>query len=149
MDARIMAATVVDGKALARRIKQQAADKVRGLAEQGVRVSLDAVMVGDPAAGEIYARSQARRCEDVGITYRLHTLPQDATDADIRRTIRTLNEDPAVTGILLNLPLPEGIDTAAAQYTIHPYKDVEGVNPANIGLLFYDEPIIAPARPWP
>jgi methylenetetrahydrofolate dehydrogenase (NADP+)/methenyltetrahydrofolate cyclohydrolase len=55
-----------------------------------------------------------------------------------------LNEDPRVTGILLNLPLPEGLDTPAMQYAIDPYKDVEGVNPANIGLLFYDQPIIAP-----
>ncbi|UCE58656.1 MAG: bifunctional 5,10-methylenetetrahydrofolate dehydrogenase/5,10-methenyltetrahydrofolate cyclohydrolase [Phycisphaerales bacterium] len=139
-----MTATLIDGKALGRRIKQETAEQVRALAEQNVRVSLDAVIVGDPAAGEIYARSQRDRCHDVGIDYRLHTLGGQATEADIRGLLRELNQDDSVTGIVLNLPLPEGIDTPAMQYYIDPYKDVEGVNPANIGLLFYDNPIMAP-----
>ncbi|MFH1108504.1 MAG: bifunctional 5,10-methylenetetrahydrofolate dehydrogenase/5,10-methenyltetrahydrofolate cyclohydrolase [Planctomycetota bacterium] len=137
-------ARVIDGKTLAERIKRETAATVRGLAEQGVRVSLDAVLVGDPAAGEIYARSQHQRCQEVGITYRLHALGADAREGDIRGLIRELNDDRSVTGILLNLPLPPGLDTPAIQYCIDPYKDVEGVNPANIGLLFYDAPIIAP-----
>ena len=107
-------------------------------------MSLSAVMVGDPAAGEIYARSQRKRCEEVGIDYRLHTLAADSSESDIRRLIHELNDDASITGILLNLPLPDGIDTPAVQYAIHPYKDVEGVNPSNIGLLFYDSPLIAP-----
>ena len=137
-------ARVIDGRALGQRIKAEAAVQVRQLEAQGVRVVLDAVMVGDPEAGAIYARSQQKRCLDVGIEYRLHTLEAEATDADIRGLLRELNEDKSVTGIVLNLPLPTGIDTAAMQYHIDPYKDVEGVNPANIGLLFYDNPIIAP-----
>jgi len=135
---------VIDGRALSERIKLQAAQQVRVLAGEGVRVALDAIIVGDPAAGGVYARSQKQRCQDVGIEHRLHSLPQDSREADIRVLIRRLNDDPSVTGILLNLPLPEGIDTPAMQYRIDPYKDVEGVNPANIGFLFYDHPIIAP-----
>jgi len=138
------AAKIIDGKALGRKIKAEAATMVAQLKVQGIAVTLDAVMVGDPAAGGIYARSQQRRCQDVGIEYRLHTLGESATEKDIRNLLRDLNEDESVTGILLNLPLPDGIDTAAMQYYIDPYKDVEGVNPANIGLLFYDNPIIAP-----
>ncbi|MFH1572810.1 MAG: bifunctional 5,10-methylenetetrahydrofolate dehydrogenase/5,10-methenyltetrahydrofolate cyclohydrolase [Acidobacteriota bacterium] len=137
-------ARVIDGKALARRIKDETAVQVQALARHGIRVSLDAVLVGDPDAGEIYARSQRKRCEEVGIEYRLHVLGRDAREADIRARLRELNADPNVTGIVLNLPLPEGIDTPAVQYCIDPYKDVEGVNPSNIGLLFYDSPIIAP-----
>jgi len=137
-------ATVIDGKALGQRIKERTRAEVRALAERGVRVSLDAILVGDSPASEIYARSQRKRCADVGIEYRLHTLGADASDADVRNLIRGLNEDPSVTGISLNLPLPPGIDTAAAQYYIDPYKDIEGVNPSNIGLLFYDDPIMAP-----
>ncbi|MGD2110084.1 MAG: bifunctional 5,10-methylenetetrahydrofolate dehydrogenase/5,10-methenyltetrahydrofolate cyclohydrolase [Phycisphaerae bacterium] len=137
-------ANVIDGRALGQRIKQEAAEHVRRLSAQGVRVSLDTVMVGDAEASGIYARSQRKRCQDSGIEYRLHTLPDDAAENDIRMLIRKLNEDPGVTGILLNLPLPPGLDTPAMQYCIDPYKDVEGVNPANIGLLFYDNPIIAP-----
>lgn len=137
-------ARIIDGKALAERIKRETAATVRALADMGVEVSLDAVLVGDPAAGEIYARSQRQRCLEVGINYRLHTLNADAREDDIRGLIRELNVDRRVTGILLNLPLPPGLDTPAIQYSIDPYKDVEGVNPSNIGLLFYDTPIIAP-----
>lgn len=135
---------IIDGKALGQRIKEETATRVAHLREQGVRVCLDAIMVGDPQTGEIYARSQRKRCQEVGIEYRLHTLSGDSNETDIRALIRRLNSDASVTGILLNLPLPDGIDTPAIQYCIDPYKDVEGVNPANIGLLFYDAPIIAP-----
>ncbi len=137
-------AAIIDGRALARRIKQQAVERVQALGNRGVTVSLDVVMVGSSEAGEIYARSQRKRCQDIGIDYHLHTLPDESTESEIRTLIRQLNADTAVTGILLNLPLPSGIDTAAMQYCIDPYKDVEGVNPANIGLLFYGSPIIAP-----
>lgn len=137
-------ARIIDGQKLATRIKREAAEMVRELADDGVGVSLDAVMVGDPAAGEIYARSQRKRCEEVGIEYRLHTLPSKSSETEIAALIRGLNADPKVTGILLNLPLPEGIDAPAMQYCIDPYKDIEGVNPSNIGLLFYGDPIIAP-----
>ncbi len=135
---------IVDGKSLAARIKAEARAAVAGLREGGCRVCLDAVIVGGSEAADIYARSQRTRCEEVGIEYRLHTLPAASGNDDVRAIIRRLNEDPGVTGILLNLPLPAHIDTPAMQYYIDPYKDVEGVNPANIGLLFYDSPINAP-----
>ena len=105
-------AIIIDGQKLATRIKREAAEMVRELATDGISVSLDAVMVGDPAAGEIYARSQRKRCEEVGIEYRLHTLPAKSTEAEIAALIRTLNADSRVTGILLHLPLPEGIDAS-------------------------------------
>jgi len=137
-------ARIIDGKEVASRIKRQTLERVQSLRDRGVRVRLDVVMIGGPEAGEIYARSQRRRCEEVGIEYRLHPLPPDASPERIRALVRELNDDPVVTGILVNLPLPREIDTPAIQYCIDPYKDVEGVNPANIGLLFYDSPIIAP-----
>ena len=137
-------ARIIDGVALGRRIKEEVAQHVRALGAEGVRVSLDAIMVGDPVAGVIYAGSQRIKCLVVGIEYRLHTLDGDAREADIRSLLRELNDDRSVTGIVLNLPLPRGIDTHAMQYCIDPYKDVEGVNPSNIGLLLYGGPIIAP-----
>ena len=82
---------IIDGKALAERIKRETAATVRALAKKGVGESLDAVLVGDPAVGEIYARSQRQRCHEVGITYRLHTLRADARENDIRGLIRKLN----------------------------------------------------------
>ncbi len=135
---------IIDGRAISSRIKDEASVLVKQLNDQGVKVTLDVIMVGDSSAGEIYARSQRKRCADVGIEYRLHTLSSEAKESEIRDLIRELNRDPTVTGILLSLPMPPGIDAPAMQYCIDPYKDVEGVNPANIGLLFYDGPIIAP-----
>lgn len=139
-----MSATLIDGRSIAATLKDRAAAIVRQMRAEGHDVRLDAIMVGDPSAGAIYARSQQSRCEEVGIAYRLHHLPVDSAAGDIIDCIRALNADARVTGIVLNLPLPDGIDTPAVQYHIDPYKDVEGVNPANIGLLFYDNPIIAP-----
>jgi methylenetetrahydrofolate dehydrogenase (NADP+)/methenyltetrahydrofolate cyclohydrolase len=117
---------------------------VEQLRGQGVGVQLDAVMVGDPEAGVLYARSQEARCMEVGIGYNFHHLPSDTATRDIIRFITGLNRRPQVTGVLVNLPLPDSVDAAAVQFAIDPYKDVEGVNPANIGFVFYDSPIIAP-----
>lgn len=139
-----MSAKLIDGRAIAKRLKAQTKSLVEEMKAAGGTVRLDAVMVGDPSAGAIYARSQEKRCQQVGIEYRLHALGTEATQQDVEGLIDRLNYDEEVTGILLNLPLPEGIDTPAVQYGIDPYKDVEGVNPSNIGLLFYDSPIIAP-----
>ncbi len=139
-----MSAKLIDGRTIAKRLKAQTAALVDEIKSAGGAVRLDAVMVGDPSAGAIYARSQETRCREVGIDYRLHALGTDATQQDVEGLIDELNHDDAATGILLNLPLPDSIDTPAVQYKIDPYKDVEGVNPSNIGLLFYDSPIIAP-----
>jgi methylenetetrahydrofolate dehydrogenase (NADP+)/methenyltetrahydrofolate cyclohydrolase len=95
-------------------------------------------------SGEIYARSQAARCSEVGIDYQAQTLPEGSSEQEVIDLITALNRDSRVTGILLNLPLPAGLNAPAVQYAIDPYKDAEGVNPANIGFVFYDCPIIAP-----
>jgi len=139
-----MSGVIIDGQAVAASLREQTRAVVAQMRSDGRDVHLSAVMVGDPASGTIYARSQEARCREVGIAYTLHALPEAATEDEIVATIGRLNTDPRVTGILLNLPLPPHIDTPAVHYHIDPYKDVEGVNPANIGLLFYDAPIIAP-----
>ncbi|MFH0980909.1 MAG: bifunctional 5,10-methylenetetrahydrofolate dehydrogenase/5,10-methenyltetrahydrofolate cyclohydrolase [Planctomycetota bacterium] len=139
-----MAALVIDGRALAERIKEETCRQVHALGAQGIEVRLHAILVGAPEAGRIYAHSQEACCTEVGIGYRLHALPVTASEAEIRACLQQLNDNPEVTAIMLHLPLPGGIDTPALQYGIDPYKDVEGVNPANLGLLFYGDPIIAP-----
>jgi len=139
-----MPARIIDGRAVAARIRRQTAAQARQLRDEGVEVRLDTVIVGDPEAGVIYAHSQQARCSEVGIQFRSHRLPAKATNQEVLAFLSRLNLDPQVTGVLVNLPLPEGINTAAIQYGIDPYKDVEGVNPANIGFVFYDCPIIAP-----
>jgi len=139
-----MGARVIDGTVLAQDICRQAQAEVAELARAGHQVKLAAVLVGAPPAGLVYAGSQRAQCERTGIAYELHQLPPDSDADDIGERIARLNADPTVTGIMLLMPLPPGVDPAAMQYRIDPYKDVEGVNPANIGFCFYGQPIIAP-----
>ena len=139
-----MPAKIIQGRDLSEQIRQRNESRVRELADKGVTVRLDAIIVGEPESGIIYARSQERKCQSIGIDYRLHTLPGNANDNELQALIDNLNSDPDVTGILLNLPLPDHLDAPAAQYAIDPYKDIEGVNPSNIGLMFYGTPINAP-----
>ena len=139
-----MAAAIIDGRQLAERMRAEIRQQVDDLAGQGHKLKLAAILVGEPAASMVYARSQERLCERMGISYELIKLPVECDAACVAQHIGELNENPDVTGIMLHLPLPPWIDAPAMQYRIDPYKDVEGVNPANIGMVFYDQPIIAP-----
>lgn len=139
-----MAAVVLDGAQYAAQIRSEVARGVAELAQRGPPIRLCAILVGDDEPSRLYAASQQRQCTQVGIQYELRELPAQTTQAELLAHIDRLNGDPSVTGVILQLPLPPGLDSAAAQFRIDPYKDVEGVSPANIGLLFYGEPIIAP-----
>ncbi len=139
-----MAATIIDGTAIAAVTKAQVAQRVEQLKRQGRKVHLTAILVGASPAGELYARRQGEACTAVGIGYELRKLPGDATTDQVRQVIHRLNADPAVTGIMLHLPLPEQLDETELQYQIDPVKDVEGVNPANIGYVVYGHTLIAP-----
>jgi methylenetetrahydrofolate dehydrogenase (NADP+)/methenyltetrahydrofolate cyclohydrolase len=139
-----MPAQILDGAEFAAEIRTDVTRAVaRFNAERG-QVKLCAVLVGTDSRGRLYADSQRKLSIVVGVEYELVELAEATTQAELAAEIDRLNSDPTVTGIILQLPLPEHIDTAAAQYRIDPYKDVEGVNPANIGWLFYGQPIIAP-----
>lgn len=139
-----MAAEIIDGKALAERMRAEIRHQVKTLAAEGRQPKLAAIIVGEPAAGMVYARSQARQCSDMGIEYELVQVPEACGAGCLCEQIDRLNRDDSVTGIMLHLPLPPEIDAPSMQYRIDPYKDVEGVNPANIGMVFYGQPIIAP-----
>ena len=136
-----MAATVIDGVALAERIRQDVRLRVSTL---GRPVRLVAILVGGTPAGELYARRQADACRDVGIDYSLLTLPADINRRDLKQQIHRLNSDPSVTGIMMHLPLPPHLSAPRMQYEIDVVKDVEGVNPANIGYVVYGRTLIAP-----
>jgi methylenetetrahydrofolate dehydrogenase (NADP+)/methenyltetrahydrofolate cyclohydrolase len=139
-----MPARILDGSSYAAEIRTQVTREVAWYnAHQGA-VKLCAVLVGSDANGHLYAESQRKLSVKVGVEYELIELPDATTEAELLAALDRLSRDPAVTGIILQLPLPPHIDTAVAQYHIDPYKDVEGVSPANIGLLFYGQPIIAP-----
>ena len=139
-----MPAEILDGAAYAAEIRATVTRQVAWFNAHHGAVKLCAVLVGGDPGSRLYAESQRALSIKVGVEYELVELSPSTTQAELLTEIDRLNADPAVTGIILQLPLPSHIEPAFAQYRIDPYKDVEGVNPANIGLLFYGEPIIAP-----
>src|SRR5215218_5567824 len=139
-----MPARVIDGSAIARQIKADVQRRVDALRAQGKSVRLAALLVGATPSGELYAQRQAESCQAVGIDYQLIHLPPDASQNDVKRQIRTLNKDASVTGIMMHLPLPPHLRAPRLQYEIDVVKDVEGVNPANIGYVVYGQTLIAP-----
>jgi methylenetetrahydrofolate dehydrogenase (NADP+)/methenyltetrahydrofolate cyclohydrolase len=139
-----MAAQIIDGTALATRLKAEVSAGVAALTARGKTVHLTALLVGSTAAGELYAQRQGEACRAVGINYQLLTFPADISQRDLKRELRRLNADPSVTGIMMHLPLPRHLDHPRLQYEIDVVKDVEGVNPANIGYVVYGRTLIAP-----
>ncbi|MGD0389589.1 MAG: bifunctional 5,10-methylenetetrahydrofolate dehydrogenase/5,10-methenyltetrahydrofolate cyclohydrolase [Tepidisphaeraceae bacterium] len=139
-----MSAKVIDGAALAERVKLDVKRRVGQLAASGQRPALAAVLIGSTPAGELYAGRQAQACKNVGIAYRLLKLAADTTQAAAERELKSLSTDPAFTGIMLHLPVPPHLHATDLQYKIDPVKDVEGVNPANIGYVVYGHTLIAP-----
>ena len=139
-----MPARILDGKAAAAEIRNEVSDGVAAYTTLYGPIRLCSVLVGSDEAGRLYADMQHHRCLQAGIQHDVIQLPEHTTEPELLAEIDRLNAEPTVTGIMLHMPVPPHIDAAVAQYRIDPYKDVEGVNPANIGWLFYGEPIIAP-----
>src|SRR5438034_2628312 len=139
-----MAARIIDGNAIAAQTRQEVKTRVAEILRGGRAVHLASVLVGSTPPGELYAQRQGEACKAVGINYELITLPSDSPFERVAGTIEKLNHDPSVTGIMLHLPVPEHLDATELQYQIDPVKDVEGVNPANIGYVVYGHTLIAP-----
>ena len=140
-----MSAQIIDGKALAERFREQVARKAKTLKKQGFTPKLDAILVesGDNGA-RVYAQNQARTCQTLGIEYQLHTLPVGSDQGVIEQKVIDLNHDESVHAIMVHMPMPEGVDAYHIQELIDPVKDVEGVNPANIGNVVYGRSMRAP-----
>jgi methylenetetrahydrofolate dehydrogenase (NADP+)/methenyltetrahydrofolate cyclohydrolase len=132
---------IIDGKALSARVRTEL---VARIARAGRKVRLDAVLVGSDRSAAIYAENQAKTCAAVGIEYRLHRLPDGAQYDDIAGRVLLLNTEDEVHAIMLHLPLPPGVDVERVQSLIAPEKDVEGVNPANIGNVVYGRRSLVP-----
>ncbi|HZZ41599.1 MAG TPA: bifunctional 5,10-methylenetetrahydrofolate dehydrogenase/5,10-methenyltetrahydrofolate cyclohydrolase [Tepidisphaeraceae bacterium] len=139
-----MSATIIDGTSLADQIKADVHLRIQQLQKTGCHVRLTAVLIGSTSAGELYAKRQGEACRAVGIEYELLTLPADADNRRVHDIFHSLNTDPRVTGIMLHLPVPGHLNPIELQYLIDPTKDVEGVNPANIGYVVYGQTLIAP-----
>ena len=139
-----MAATLMDGKALAQTVRAEVA---RDVAALGVPVGLATVLVGEDPASAIYVRMKREACAEAGIESIHHELPASTPEADMLALVEELNADPRVTGILTQLPLPEQIDEDRVINAIDPMKDVDGFHPANAGFLLQGRPTLAPATP--
>ena len=140
-----MTAQLIDGKAVAGRVKEQLKKEIAKLKEEHKSFPLLlAVQVGENPASAAYLKSQKKGCEEVGIDYRVQQLPQEISEEQLIQFIKEKNQDKKITGIILQMPLPKQIDAEKVQEAIEPSKDVEGVNPQNMGLLFYGWPGIVP-----
>ena len=142
-----MTAQRLDGKATAAAIKTELAVRVSALRDRGVVPGLATVLVGEDPASQSYVKMKHRDCEEVGIaSIRVH-LPADATKAQLREAIESLNADEAVTGYIVQLPIPKHLDENWALGLIDPDKDADGLHPINLGRLVLNEPATLPCTP--
>ena len=143
-----MPAQLLDGKALAETIRAEVADRVaRHRAATGRVPGLAVVLVGDDPASRVYVRNKEKACAAAGMRGQLIRLPADVSEADLLATVDTLNADPETHGILVQLPLPRGIDDGRVIERIDPRKDVDGFHPENAGLLAIGRPRFVPCTP--
>jgi methylenetetrahydrofolate dehydrogenase (NADP+)/methenyltetrahydrofolate cyclohydrolase len=137
-------AKIIDGAAHARQLTQWIANRVRAIRAEGRPVHLASVLVAGNSGAEMYAQRQSASCRAVGIDHTVFELPATATTEVVRDAIHRLNDDPAVSGIMMHVPLPPQIDRAALQKEIEVLKDIEGVHPANAGCVVNGDTLLAP-----
>ncbi|MFR3227008.1 MAG: bifunctional 5,10-methylenetetrahydrofolate dehydrogenase/5,10-methenyltetrahydrofolate cyclohydrolase, partial [Blautia massiliensis (ex Durand et al. 2017)] len=142
-----MKANKIDGKALAAAVKEEAARLVAECRAGGVAPCLAVVLVGEDPASQVYVRGKVEDCAQCGIESRTIRLPADATQAELLAQVQALADDPAVHGILVQLPLPPQIDERAVIEAIPPEKDVDGFSPVNAGRMQAGEPCFLPCTP--
>lgn len=130
-----MAAGILDGKAVASAVKEDLTARVAALREQGVTPGLGTLLVGSDPGSQWYVAGKHKDCAEVGIASIREDLPEDATQEEIEAAVRRLNEDPACTGFIVQLPLPRGIDTNRVLELVDPAKDADGLHPTNLGRL--------------
>ncbi|WP_176493423.1 bifunctional methylenetetrahydrofolate dehydrogenase/methenyltetrahydrofolate cyclohydrolase FolD [Cobetia sp. 5-25-4-2] len=143
-----MAAQLIDGKAIAERVRQQVGRQVEARRDAGERIpGLAVVLVGEDAASEVYVRNKHRACEKAGIHSTQHRLPADTTQQELEALVDSLNDDASIDGILVQLPLPEHLDSRPILERIRTDKDVDGFHPYNLGRLAQRLPVMRPCTP--
>ncbi|HEV7609953.1 MAG TPA: bifunctional methylenetetrahydrofolate dehydrogenase/methenyltetrahydrofolate cyclohydrolase FolD [Steroidobacteraceae bacterium] len=144
-----MTAKILDGKAVAAKERTKSAARAADFISRfGRSPGLAVVKVGEDPASAVYVRNKRKACEECGIASFAHDLPVTTTREQLLTLIRTLNADDRVDGILLQLPLPKGLDSTEIMDTIDPAKDVDGFHPVNTGLLAQKRPGLRPCTPW-
>lgn len=140
-----MAASIIDGKRIARRMKESVKREIRNIIAKRKRtLKLAALQIGSHSSSEIYLNTQKKLAKELGVKYYLKTLPAKTSQRQTEREIAKLNRDNTITGIIIQAPTPKHIDLAKLLAKISPDKDVEGLNPINIGRLIYKDWIVAP-----
>lgn len=141
-------ARLIDGKALALRVRAEVADRVNLLKTKGITPGLTVIVVGDDPASQVYVRNKALACEQAGMNSVLIRLPADTSQTQLLETIEQLNQDTTVHGILVQLPLPAQLDEHAVIEAIAAEKDVDGFHISNAGLLLTGTPLFRPCTPY-
>ncbi|WP_127957700.1 bifunctional methylenetetrahydrofolate dehydrogenase/methenyltetrahydrofolate cyclohydrolase FolD [Serratia microhaemolytica] len=143
-----MSAKIIDGKTVAQQVRNEVAERVRQRLAAGRRApGLAVILVGENPASQIYVASKRKACEEVGFVSRSYDLPDSTTEAELLALIDNLNADNSIDGILVQLPLPIGVDNIKVLERIHPDKDVDGFHPYNIGRLCQRAPRLRPCTP--
>ena len=143
-----MAAQLIDGKKISQQRIEVVAQAVKARQEKGLHTPcLAVVLVGDDPASAVYVRNKKLACQKSGIESRSYELPSETTQDDLLKLVDELNSDPAVDGILVQLPLPAHIDSQAVLERIEPHKDVDGFHPYNVGRLVVKMPLMRPCTP--
>lgn len=142
-----MTAMIIDGKAVAQKVRNEARDRVAKLANRGRSCGLAVILVGDDPASQVYVRNKRKDCVACGIETHDYDLPATTTQEELENLLDRLNVDPAVSGILVQMPLPTHIDSQQAILHISPEKDVDGLHPINLGRLVEGLPGPRPCTP--
>lgn len=142
-----MAARLIDGKALAAQVRASLRPAVAALAARGAQPGLAAILAGDDAASRVYVRNKVRACEETGVRSELHEFAASVTEQALLECIATLNRDPRVHGVLVQLPLPVHLDAERVLAAVSPAKDVDGFHVANLGALLRGTPRFVPSTP--
>jgi methylenetetrahydrofolate dehydrogenase (NADP+)/methenyltetrahydrofolate cyclohydrolase len=138
---------ILDGSRFAAEIRDEAAADVEALGATGIVPRLDVVLIGEDPASEVYVASKSRTLAGLGMVSETHRLPDTSTQGELETLIDRLNEDPDVDGILVQLPLPRVMNSAAILRRVDPAKDVDGFHPQNVGLLQQGQPGLRPCTP--
>ncbi|MCW5604044.1 MAG: bifunctional methylenetetrahydrofolate dehydrogenase/methenyltetrahydrofolate cyclohydrolase FolD [Burkholderiales bacterium] len=142
-----MSATLLDGRLVARQVYADLAPRVSALTARGLRPGLAAVIVGDNPASKVYVHNKAKACEAAGLHSEVHLLTADASAEAVHDRVRQLNADPRIHGIIVQLPLPAGLDAERILQFVSPDKDVDGFGWRNLGALLAGHTIFAPCTP--
>jgi methylenetetrahydrofolate dehydrogenase (NADP+)/methenyltetrahydrofolate cyclohydrolase len=139
---------ILDGKALANKIKARAKIEIDQLKSKGIIPGLAVILVGNNPAGQVYVNMKTKACEEVGIYSINHRMPEEVNEKDLLYVIDMLNKNPLVNAILVQLPLPSKINEEKVIEAIDPKKDVDGFHPYNMGKLLRGQPFIFPCTPY-